>query len=147
MKKPKHKDKCATALCRNRRAVHRRRKKCQTCISRERRAANPMKACFWNLRTHARERFIDFDLTLEQFTAWAIKYDYINRRGRHAEGYVIDRRDNEVGYTPENIQCLTNRENVIKQHTVDKIRNRKQMYVDAKIMGHNLKKQTQTQKQ
>ena len=90
------------------------RRKCNTCISREWRKNNPIKAAYHNLKSNAKRRGKDFDLTFEQFKLFVIKMDYIRLKGIKAECYHIDRIDENKGYSIDNIQLLTNSDNVKK---------------------------------
>jgi len=86
---------CITKHCRNKRA---RGKKCYTCISREQTLKNPMGRAYRNLKSNAKRRGKSFTLTYEQFAYFAIKTDYLNKRGITSEGYHIDRKLNCYGY-------------------------------------------------
>lgn len=99
---------CATEFCRNKAD---RGRYCYKCISRKRRAKNPMRAAYENLRQNAKRREKEFDLTFEQFSNFAIKYDYLKGKGRRGESYSIDRIDNSKGYTLSNIRVITLSEN------------------------------------
>lgn len=66
------------------------------------------------LKQNAKRRSKHFELTFEQFKAFAIATDYYKRKGRKATCYHIDRIDETRGYTIDNIQVLTNRENAKK---------------------------------
>lgn len=94
-------------------------KKCSACITRKYRANNPIKAAFQNLRANAKRRGKIFSLSFEDFKEFAIQTEYITKKGRTKEGYTIDRINPAEGYTKENIQVLTNSENVKKQHYLD----------------------------
>lgn len=78
------------------------------------RARNPAKAAYSILRDNAKRRGKEFTLTLEQFTEWATTTGYLNRRGRQAHHFHIDRIDPSKGYTIDNIQPLTCSANTIK---------------------------------
>lgn len=75
---------------------------------------NPEKYCFQTLRNNSKRRGKDFDLTFEQFLQFAAKTNYILGKGRTRESFHIDRIDESKGYTIDNIQVLTNAENVKK---------------------------------
>lgn len=87
------------------------------------RKANPLKYAFRALKDNAKQRGKVFELTFEQFKDFAVKTDYINKRGRTAQAYHIDRKREEEGYTFDNIQVLTNSENV-KKYVAFKYRDR-----------------------
>ena len=116
---------CATKCCRN--TVKCRGRVCSTCMSREATKRNPMRRCYRNLKSNAKRRGKEFDLTFEQFEAFAVRTDYINKRGIMPDGYTIDRIDNTKGYTISNIRVLTNRENHQKYLNIDRYWNGRQM--------------------
>lgn len=100
---------CVTPGCRN--SARPRGAKCSTCQAH----VNPARYAYRHLKANAKRRGKPFDLTLEQFTEFAQRTEYLTRRGRTASSYHIDRINPEKGYTADNIQVLTNRENVLKQ--------------------------------
>ena len=89
----------------------RQRTVCYACRNRQYRLNNPMRAAYQNLKDNAKRRGHDFDLTFEQFTQFAIKTDYIIKKGKQVDSYSIDRKENDKGYTIGNIQILTLSEN------------------------------------
>lgn len=84
---------------------------CHTCQAH----GNPARYAYRHLKANAKRRGKEFSLTLEQFTAFAIETQYLDKRGKTATSYTIDRIDPTRGYHADNIQVLTNRENVQKQ--------------------------------
>ena len=76
----------------------------------------PMKAAFENLKHNSKRRKKDFSLTFSQFKKFAIKYNYLAGKGRTAEAYHINRIEPSKGYSIDNIQVLTNSENLKKRH-------------------------------
>ena len=104
--------KCATKFCRNDAAKGRRY--CHKCRKAKWRKKNPMKAAYDNLKSNAKRRGKHFDLTFEEFKEFAVEVDYLNTSGKQATSITIDRIDETKGYTRDNIQALTNRENVQK---------------------------------
>ncbi len=87
---------------------------CWSCLKSRYAEANPIKYAYQTLRLNAKRRGKVFELTLEQFTEFAIETDYINKRGRSRSSYHIDRIDETRGYSADNIQPLTNEENIKK---------------------------------
>lgn len=75
---------------------------------------NPIRAAYLDLKNNAKRRGKDFKLTFEQFKQFCIKTKYIDVKGRGKESYHIDRIDENKGYTIDNIQILTNSQNVKK---------------------------------
>jgi hypothetical protein len=80
------------------------------------RQENPLKYAYQTLKDNAKRRGKEFSLTLEQFEKFAVKTAYMHRKGRGRFSYTIDRIDPDKGYTPDNIQVLTNSDNVRKMH-------------------------------
>ncbi|GAA4353095.1 hypothetical protein GCM10023185_13380 [Hymenobacter saemangeumensis] len=88
---------------------------CSACHSLKTARANPLKAAFRYLKGNAKRRKKDFSLTLEQFAQFCIETTYLDKKGRTATSFTIDRIDPTQGYHIWNIQALENRENVLKQ--------------------------------
>jgi hypothetical protein len=78
------------------------------------RKANPLRYAYQNLKGNAKRRGKVFDLTFDEFKQFAVKTEYIGKKGRTAESYHVDRIDPARGYTINNIQVLTNSENMRK---------------------------------
>lgn len=113
MKYPK---KCVTIQCRG--VIISKASKnvlCPKCRWRSWVEKSPLKAAFKTLRNHAKERGKEFTLTFEQFSAFAVKTDYLKRKGKTSLSLQIDRIRNEHGYHIWNIQAITLRENTRKQ--------------------------------
>ena len=75
---------------------------------------NPLRHAYNCLKNNAKRRGKYFNLTYEQFKDFAIKTKYVDHRGRTADSYHIDRIDENEGYTIDNIQVLSNKDNVRK---------------------------------
>lgn len=103
---------CATKHCRNKRSGA--SKKCSKCNQRIYRERNPMKAAFQNLKSNAKRRGKEFSLTFEQFEEFCVKCEYLKGKGITAQSLHIDRIDESKGYSMDNIQVLSNSENVKK---------------------------------
>ena len=108
--------KCNVSRCRGTISPASSKGKCSKCLKREYRKRNPMKAAFQNLRMNATRRGKDFSLTFNQFKEFAIQTDYIAGKGRTVNSFHIDRINEDEGYHFDNIQVLTNSENVKKYH-------------------------------
>lgn len=65
-----------------------------------------MRAAYCNLRTNAKRRGKEFDLTFEQFSQFCIESDYIRGKGKKSTSYSIDRINNDGGYTIDNIAVM-----------------------------------------
>lgn len=87
---------------------------CYACAKMRWAKKNPARYAYNNLRGNARRRGKEFELTFEEFQQFCIKTKYLNGKGRSATGLHIDRINPKLGYTKDNIQVLTNRENVQK---------------------------------
>lgn len=103
--------KCETKYCRN---TATKKTKCAKCVTQHYRLANPIKYAFDTLKHNAKRRGKYFDLTIEQFTDFAKKVGYLAKNGIYKYSYHIDRIDESKGYEINNIQALTNSENVRK---------------------------------
>lgn len=90
------------------------RRICYKCRYIEQNQKDPIKVAYYRLKGHAKARNKDFDLTLEDFKTFCIKTDYINKRGISGEAYHIDRIEEHIGYNKDNIQLLTNVDNIKK---------------------------------
>lgn len=88
---------------------------CSTCRSAKTRAADPVRASYIARKHNAKTRGKAFEITLEQFREWCVKVNYVGmKRGRGADCYTVDRIDESKGYTIDNIQLITNADNVKK---------------------------------
>lgn len=94
------------------------RKFCSTCRSRKTREGYPLKHAFINLRSHAKERGIEFSLTLQGFQDGIRDTTYLVSKGRMKYDDTIDRIIPELGYADGNIQVLPLCDN-IKKHYKD----------------------------
>ena len=74
----------------------------------------PIRYTYQTLKDNAKRRGKSFNLTFEQFKQFAIKTDYLNVKGITKTSYHIDRIDENKGYTIDNIQLLTNEQNIKK---------------------------------
>ncbi len=104
--------KCNTAYCRKPAAPQKR--KCWSCIKKAYAERYPLRYAYNNLKQNAKRRNKHFGLSFAEFEAFAIATEYYKKKGRKATCYHIDRIDETKGYTIDNIQVLTNRENVRK---------------------------------
>lgn len=87
---------------------------CQVCLNRRYRNKNKLKYAYSTLKNNAKRRGKDFDLSFEDFCKFAKEIEYIKRKGVKGTSIHIDRIDGSKGYTLNNIQALTNSENVKK---------------------------------
>lgn len=87
---------------------------CYSCKQARYKQRNPVKYAYRKLKTNARRRGKPFELTFGEFREFCQKTKYLVGKGRSKESYHIDRIDPSRGYTKDNIQVLTNSENVKK---------------------------------
>ena len=118
--------KCETKHCTNTAAYG---KLCGKCKSAKYRKEHPVKAAYSILKENAKRRKKEFDLTFEQFEAFAIRTGYMKKKGIFSESFHIDRINEAGGYTIDNLQVLTNAQNVRKylKYSWDE-HNRKMMF-------------------
>lgn len=83
------------------------------------RERNPKKYAYLTLKANAKRRKKLFDLTYEDFEKFCYRYKYIGKKGRTAEGYGVDRKREEDGYTLDNMRILKNGNNVKKYKSYD----------------------------
>lgn len=72
-----------------------------------------MRVSWQNLKGHAKERGIYFDLTLDQFKEFCYETDYMSKKGITSTCYTVDRikSDPSIGYTAGNIQAMEKGDN------------------------------------
>jgi hypothetical protein len=114
---------------------------CNTCRSRKSRLADPVRYSYNNHKKRAAAAKpipIPFDLTLEEYREFCVETLYIQSKSRQADGYTVDRINDDPakgywGYRRDNIQRLTNRENVLKEHAK---RREKKLMLNFDINGN-----------
>ena len=100
--------KCATRFCTRKVKA---KGLCAKCYNRYQRKNNPIQYAYQTLKDNSKRRGKEFLLTLEEFTQFCIKTEYIKGKGKKSESYSIDRIDNTKGYIVSNIRILTLSEN------------------------------------
>lgn len=113
---------CPTRYCRNRKA--KKKLQCSKCAMRVWRSQNPVKALLADIRHHASENGVPYDLDFEWFEKFLLENGY-DRKLHH-----IDRREPWKGYTKGNLQVLDASENIAKGN--------KERYVEEKIARRRL---------
>lgn len=78
------------------------------------RIKHPVKAAYSNSKHHAKQRGIEWDMTLEQFTQIVVLQNYIDGKGVEKHCLQLDRVDPNRGYVADNIQVITCSENAAK---------------------------------
>ena len=100
---------CSTKYCRKPRGKNRR--VCYSCQKRKTAENHPIKNAYYNLRTNAKRRGKQFDLTFEEFRKWAVETEYMLGKGKSKHSFHVDRIREYEGYNINNLQILTNSEN------------------------------------
>ena len=90
------------------------KKTCCSCNYKQKKKSNPVRIAYTSLKQHAKERGKEFSLTMDQFSEFCAKSNYLNCKGVEKNSYHIDRIDESKGYEIGNIQLLTNTENIRK---------------------------------
>jgi hypothetical protein len=73
-----------------------------------------MRYYYQTQKDNAKRRGKPFELTIDQFRWFAVKYDMLHGKGRKSESYSIDCIDPDKGYVMGNIQRLSLGENSSK---------------------------------
>ncbi len=102
---------CVTKYCRK---PGYRGQYCHSCLKRRYKERHPERYAYSVLKNNAKRRGHAFELTFEQFKEFAVRTDYMAGKGIYKNSLHIDRIDEAGGYTVDNIQVLTNTENVRK---------------------------------
>lgn len=103
--------KCTTKNCRK---SAKRGCYCFSCAQNRYKEKNPERYAFYVLKNNAKRRGVVFGLTFDDFLKFAIRTDYMAKKGITSTGFHIDRIDERKGYFKNNIQVLTNSDNVRK---------------------------------
>lgn len=73
-----------------------------------------MKYCYNNLKSNAAKRGKELTLTFSEFVQFCTETNYIQGKGKTRTSFSIDRKENEKGYTKDNIRVLPLGENASK---------------------------------
>lgn len=111
---------CIEPRCKNRKGKEHAR--CYKHMMRRWRKANPMMDAYMRLRESARKRRIEFTISFEEFTDFALQCEYLELKGNAATSLTVDRIKNRIGYVAGNIQPMTRAQNTIKQAKRDEHR-------------------------
>lgn len=111
--------KCVIANCQNYSAKD--RLICHKHRRQKQKIENPLRYWFDVFRQNARNRKIDFQITIEQFREFCEKTRYLELKGKGANNLSIDRIKNNVGYIISNIRVLTLAQNSRKRWIDEKI--------------------------
>lgn len=86
----------------------------------KRKQDDPLGYYYDNLKQNARRRQKLFTLTKEQFGKFCEETGYLEKKGKGAGKYHIDRINPELGYSEGNIQILECMDNINKYHKEEK---------------------------
>lgn len=93
---------------------------CSKCRSRLNDANNRISRLYRNLKISAQRRNIPFSITKQEFALFCIETGYYERTGSRSICSTVDRKDNSLGYTYDNICLLSNNENAKKKdHSIE----------------------------
>ena len=77
----------------------------------------PVQVYYNKLKLSAKRRGILFTITLQEFKQWAAEVQLIEKKSSDGKKFWhIDRKKNENGYIPGNLQLLNYHENTTKSH-------------------------------
>ncbi len=79
-----------------------------------------MRRAYTNQRSRAKGRGIAFEFTFEQWKAWWLTNDRWSLRGRHKNNLVMARPGDTGPYSPDNVFCITQYENLKISIPLDK---------------------------
>ena len=77
---------------------------------------NPLKYTFYKRKYRAKEREIEWNLTLEEFKEFCDETNYMELKGKMSHSASIDRIDPSKGYEKGNIQILSLGDNTRKKN-------------------------------
>ncbi len=101
----KAKKTCQTDGCHKKAAPDRRH--CYSCKQTRYAELHPIRIAFNITKQNAKRRHKDFELTYTQFELFCMQHGYHINKGRSKESLTIDRIDNSLGYSIDNIQIMT----------------------------------------
>ncbi len=122
-KRGRSKHRCPVAWCKNVPRVRLRRGRitidlyCSKCASRRKRANNPVNYAFHAIKDSAKKRGISFSISYRDFKEWCERTGYAKDKGFVRLTHHCDRIRHNEGYHIDNIQLLTERENIQKRNT------------------------------
>tara|TARA_Y100000034_G_scaffold29728_1_gene36129 strand:+ start:10756 stop:11262 length:507 start_codon:yes stop_codon:yes gene_type:complete len=115
----------AAGLCVVKRCKNKAGKRFKVCYKHHRqrqKEQNPSRYYFDHLRNNAKNRGIEFHLTIEEFRKFCAETDYLDYKGKKAGNLTVDRKNPKKGYSYNNIQVLTLSQNSRKYWIDLKIR-------------------------
>lgn len=103
---------CETKGCRKKKAKTGRY--CYSCLKNRYKARHPERYAYSVLKNNAKRRGKQFEISFEYFKKFAKRTEYMAGKGITKTGLHIDRKKEELGYIPGNLQAITNSENIKK---------------------------------
>lgn len=100
---------CRTPTCRKKRS--KKDPLCPMCRKRHERETNPARYVFNTLKSNARRRKKDFEISFEYFLSLCAESGYLEGRGQTSTSLSIDRINNYLGYVEGNLRVITVAEN------------------------------------
>lgn len=95
---------------------------------REKSQNNPLQRLFWNCKSSARRRGIEWKLDITDLVVpthcpyLGMELKFVPGRGHQPSRPSIDRKDSSKGYTPDNIEIISMKANMMKQNaTADEL--------------------------
>ena len=104
---------CCAYACRNE-PIKKKGGLCHKHYARKLREQDPVLVRWMQAKGKAKQRNKPWSITLDQFRDFCNQTGYLVKKGRRGQNSTIDRIDNNKGYTIDNIQLLTNRQNASK---------------------------------
>lgn len=93
---------------------------CYKHYQRKRRVLDPVGVRYNQWKQKAKQRGKEFNVTLAQFRDFCKNTGYILKPGKRGKNATIDRPENFRGYSMDNMQLLTGRQNVGKYYNYDR---------------------------
>ncbi len=111
--KPGIKSKCKTKYCRN---EAKQNGICWKCHRERKKKKNIYAYTLGTLRRNAKRRGIECTLTVDEWKKFCIETGILERRGRTKNCESVDRKQEHIGYTYDNICPLSVSQNSLKRH-------------------------------
>lgn len=99
------------------------------------RLANPAKYAYIVWRSNCIRRGKKFEVTYDQFLFLLKKYNYLELKGTGPLDLCFDRRENELGYTVDNIRGITMSANSFKRNYHDYKTGKRLTYEEARELA------------
>lgn len=103
---------CKNPDCKNKTLAG--RTECSPCRYSRYKLENQLRISYDSLKCSAKNRNKEFTLTREEHAEFCARTKYLDIKGIYKDCYHIDRINEELGYTKDNIQVLKNPDNVKK---------------------------------